>query len=1255
MWLILAAALAVRLLGVGRALPYIHEWDEPSVLSYVVGMLQRGDLYPNVFVYPSVYYYMLLPVVYLHYWYQHATGVLASPWQIVLYHPQVASNAYWWYLSPASFYYSARALTALFGAATVYLVYRLGRTAYGPATGLLAAALLAVAPGAVYYSDTVRVDIPMTFMLMLTVLVGLTILRRGRTSDYAFTGLLAGLAISTKPNAGVVVLSLLAAHLLSARRPRVIDWRVVLMGLCTAGGALLGTPYALATPSGPLGLLGGSIQTYGRMSLGMLPLGLGQYLTYLIRPFQFGLWFLVPHTALGAIPGVAALAGAVAGCFARPRAVHLYLLSFPVPYLLFMAAHVYLTPQSMMPVLPFAALFAALAAVRAWQALAGRLPAPRPRWAPALAALGLVVLLAAPARESVALGWMMGRRPDTRTAAVQWLRRHVTPGARVAFDEHLRWYLPDLDRLPFAIRFAPSNAPAGWYLERHIDYAAIQRRPPVPNLPVVATFLPPAYEHRGPAEEWSEDTAILDPTITIVAPAMPENAAVFPISIPAPAMYNAAIVERGPGVYAETVRLPDQLFPPGAYVLNLVTEPWARFWTASGETLTQVTATVLVGGRTVGDVTVNETPLRYTAPAFRIDRTQTLPIEIRLLFRTQPPKTPERQVAAEWALRPSPNGCAGAPDASSLNPEQLTVEAWVYPEALNMPPGGMRSGLESEAPILNKWQHLGYSLRLVGDDAGRIFADLSAAGKFSVGRAGYVPLRAWTHVAATYDGHDAAIYVNGSPQAPVRSPHHDGRIRAEGAPLVIGCRDARSPDTATFHGLIAGVRVWNRVLSLDEIRRDASLRWLPDTTPGLVGSWAFRSEAGDQVPDLSGSGNNLHGPHLRLVAVTSGPLAAPAWAVTRRSPIETVTIGRVGTVRRVAFPVTLQIRDVFPGPTISAAPTKTTETLRVNQEFVPGAYTVSIVTAPPRSRRTPGTITARISVGGRLVGTATAAADRPLTFTTPAFHVAGAETLPIEVAVTGPSAPAALHPPDNGCAIARSTGDANPSQFTLSAWVYPEAMNEPPEMRARGLESENPIVSRGNQRGYYLRLVGDLANRIFADLSVAGKFSVGRGGFVPLSKWTHIAATYDGRQARIYVNGTPQPPERTPAHAGVVDVQGAPLVIGCRDPGTADQLVFAGFIGRVRIWNKVLQPDLIRDDAGTGPASPAALAGAWSFDSLVNGTVADQSGANHALTVGSLQTLPGNVRLPAGLAAATGAAGEQVSLLQTVTIRQIPR
>ncbi len=67
---------------------------------------------------------MLLPGVYLHYTYLHARGILSSPCDIQLCHPQAAGNAYWWYLSPASFCLWGRTLTSLIGTAAVYLVYQ---------------------------------------------------------------------------------------------------------------------------------------------------------------------------------------------------------------------------------------------------------------------------------------------------------------------------------------------------------------------------------------------------------------------------------------------------------------------------------------------------------------------------------------------------------------------------------------------------------------------------------------------------------------------------------------------------------------------------------------------------------------------------------------------------------------------------------------------------------------------------------------------------------------------------------------------------------------------------------------------------------------------------------------------------------------------------------------------------------------------------------------------------------------------------
>ncbi len=894
---ILVGALGVRLLGVGRGLPYLHEWDEPTVLSYVIGMLQRGDLYPNAFVYPSVYYYMLLPVTYLHYAYLYAHGALASPWDIQRFHPQAAPGAYWWYLNPASFYLWARTLTALIGTATVYLVYRIGKTVYGTTAGLLAAAFLALAPGAVYYSDTVTVDIPMVFFVTLTVLAGLGIIRRGRWQDYILTGLLAGLSISTKQNAVMVVLPLVVAHLVSAHRTRLVDLRMAVMGLCVLLGFTIGTPYVLIKPALVLGQLRGSALVYaGVPSLTSMQQVLPRYLAYFVRPTQ-DTWFVIPHAAMGLLPAVSALLGAVVG-FRWDRRLHLYLLSFPLPYFLFISGQHELILRSMMAVLPFMVLFAAAGCIWVWGLLPQiRWPAADASWTRGLAGLALVALIAAPGRDAAVLGWTMGDHPDTRTAAVDWLRLHVTPGTRIALEKELRWFIPDLDRLPFVIRFVPRDTPLAWYLQEHIDFAAVGDRSPLRSLLAVAAFPQPPYLRAPGSETWPQDGyPVIDPTLYIVRPRMQEINAVFPAAVDSGDMIPEPIVTNAVGVYSETVRLPDQRFAPGSYALVLTAE-WPRLWASLNFTLTKLTVKVQVGQMTVGTVTVAGTqPLGFSTPTFRIEQAQTLPVKVELVFWIRQPRTPGQQDRAGWALRPSTT-CAIVPAASKearrLDVQQMTLEAWVYPEGMTEPPGMRSRGLESEGPILGKRRHEGYYLRLVGDTSDRIFADLSVAGKFSVGRAGFVPFRKWTHIAATYDGHEARIYLNGVPAAPSRDPHHAGPVRATDAPLIIGCRNPGGPDQAVFKGLITGVRIWNRVLPPEDLRIEAGPRPLPATSTGLVGSWSFQSLVGGMVPDLSEVGNNLTATALQRVPVDSNPPARPVWTSGQLNLLRTVTIRRV--------------------------------------------------------------------------------------------------------------------------------------------------------------------------------------------------------------------------------------------------------------------------------------------------------------------------------------------------------------------------
>jgi hypothetical protein len=76
--------------------------------------------------------------------------------------------------------------------------------------------------------------------------------------------------------------------------------------------------------------------------------------------------------------------------------------------------------------------------------------------------------------------------------------------------------------------------------------------------------------------------------------------------------------------------------------------------------------------------------------------------------------------------------------------------------------------------------------------------------------------------------------------------------------------------------------------------------------------------------------------------------------------------------------------------------------------------------------------------------------------------------------------------------------------------------------------------------------------------------------------WTYVAATWDGSQAIVYVNGEPDPPI---AGGGVIDVKNEPsLDIGYRRTSAASW--YEGSIDDVFIYNKVLSQQEIKDLMG---------------------------------------------------------------------------
>ena len=184
------------------------------------------------------------------------------------------------------------------------------------------------------------------------------------------------------------------------------------------------------------------------------------------------------------------------------------------------------------------------------------------------------------------------------------------------------------------------------------------------------------------------------------------------------------------------------------------------------------------------------------------------------------------------------------PASSSLTPPQLTLEAWVY-----VPGAGQLSilgrGDGSNGSITD------YILQIGGNGVGTgLRVSFFGAGGWD-SSTNSIPINTWTHVAVTYDGTNKQFYINGVPDAKVSRA--GPLYMTSGSPLYIG-RQGTSCNCNLFQGHIDEVRIWNRVLTSNEISANMN-QLLTGTEPGFVADYRFDEGSGTTTADLTGNGH----------------------------------------------------------------------------------------------------------------------------------------------------------------------------------------------------------------------------------------------------------------------------------------------------------------------------------------------------------------------------------------------------------------
>jgi mannosyltransferase len=103
--------------------------------------------------------------------------------------------------------FGLRSLSAVAGVATVPVVYLVGLELRGRRTGLMAAALVAVNPMLLWYSQEARAYALLALLCAVSLLYCVRALRRGRRRDFVLWGVASGLALATHYFAGFVVVA----------------------------------------------------------------------------------------------------------------------------------------------------------------------------------------------------------------------------------------------------------------------------------------------------------------------------------------------------------------------------------------------------------------------------------------------------------------------------------------------------------------------------------------------------------------------------------------------------------------------------------------------------------------------------------------------------------------------------------------------------------------------------------------------------------------------------------------------------------------------------------------------------------------------------------------------------------------------------------------------------------------------------------------------------------------------------------------
>jgi 4-amino-4-deoxy-L-arabinose transferase-like glycosyltransferase len=460
LWIVLGVALLVRLAGIfGQGWPHCFYPDETNAIQRALRFGAERTANPGWFNKPALAYYLWFLAYGCFYAIGRLFGAFGSAEQFGV----------WAIDRVGPFLVIGRVVSTLFGVATVWLTYLLGRAVRDRTVGIVAALALTLTYGHVVTGQWVKEDVPCGFFHTAATVLLVGAFQNARGKDALRAGLLGGLGMATKYYSIGLMIPAAFAHLFPPREAgRPVPKRLAFVGLflvAFAGGFFVGSPYNFLDPGfwndhvapglkrvGSLLGLGWAFAAIGtQVQRGVFVDTAGLSLVDTLHAVVESLW--VPR-GLGGAFFVLAAGGAVLAV-ARRRRTDAFMLVATLGQAVFIAVtnRQASEPRHLVALYPLLAVWVAESCV--FVAGAIRRVLPRASRA-ALGAAVLVALACVPLGGPSVARMLVDRslepwRGDTRVAALTWIEANLPAGSGIVNDHEVVPLRPGTERCQWAI------------------------------------------------------------------------------------------------------------------------------------------------------------------------------------------------------------------------------------------------------------------------------------------------------------------------------------------------------------------------------------------------------------------------------------------------------------------------------------------------------------------------------------------------------------------------------------------------------------------------------------------------------------------------------------------------------------------------------------------------------------------------------------------------------------------------------------